>query len=106
MLKILWYVLTTGCRWRDVPPDIGCSGKTTRTRLLEWEDFGVWARAHLDFLRLLRRDGELKHETAIVDAVLVRAHGAGARPAPVRLTAPARAAKTARRWIATGRRWA
>ncbi|MFH5806917.1 transposase [Alienimonas sp. DA493] len=36
VLKVLWYVLTTGCRWRDVPPDMGCSGETARTRLIGW----------------------------------------------------------------------
>lgn len=82
VLKVLWYVLTTGCRWRDVPPDMGCSGETARCRLIEWEELGVWARVHLDFLRLLRRDGELKHDAAIVDSVLVRAHGAGERTGP------------------------
>ncbi|QDT14579.1 transposase [Alienimonas californiensis] len=82
VLKVLWYVLTTGCRWRDVPPDMGCSGETARCRLIEWEELGVWARVHLDFLRLLRRDGELEHETAIVDSALVRVDGAGEKTGP------------------------
>ncbi|MBA3313362.1 MAG: transposase [Planctomycetaceae bacterium] len=32
VLKVIWYVLTTGCRWHDVPPEMGCSGETARTR--------------------------------------------------------------------------
>jgi transposase len=82
VLKVLWYVLTTGCRWRDVPPEMGCSGETARGRLIEWEDLGVWGRVHLDFLRLLRKDGDLEHDTAIVDSVLVRAHGGGSKTGP------------------------
>ena len=82
VLKVLWYVLTTGCRWRDVPPDMGRSGETARGRLIEWEELGAWARVHLDFLRLLRKDGELEHDTAIVDSVLVRARGGGAKTGP------------------------
>jgi len=82
VLKVLWYVLATGCRWNDVPPDMGCSGETARTRLIEWEQLGVWARVHLDMLRLLRRDGELETQTAIVDSVQVRALGGGEKTGP------------------------
>lgn len=82
VLRVLWYVLATGCRWRDVPAEMGCSGETARTRLAEWEGRGVWARLHLDLLRLLRRDGELEHETAVVDSVIVRAHGGGEATGP------------------------
>ncbi len=89
---MIWYVLTTGCRWHDVPPEMGRSGETARTRLIDWQDAGVWDRLHLDMLRLLRRDGELERETAIVDAVLVRAHGAGDKsgPSPVDRGKPGR----------------
>lgn len=82
VLKVIWYVLTTGCRWRDVPPEMGCSGETARTRLAEWEQAGIWDRVHLDMLRLLRRDGELEHETAVVDSVIVRARGGGDQTGP------------------------
>ena len=32
VLKVIWFVLTVGCRWKDVPPEMGCSGETARTR--------------------------------------------------------------------------
>ena len=32
-LRVIWFVLTVGCRWRDVPKELGCSGETARTRL-------------------------------------------------------------------------
>lgn len=82
VLRVLWYVLTTGCRWRDVPIEMGCCGETARRRLERWEELGVWDRVHADMLRLLRRDGKLEHETAIVDGVLVRAHGGGQATGP------------------------
>jgi transposase len=43
-MKVLWYVLATGCRWRDVPTEMGCCGETARFRLKLWEAAGIWAR--------------------------------------------------------------
>ena len=41
------FVLSTGCRWRDLPPQLGCgSGHTTWWRLRAWQDAGVWDRMH------------------------------------------------------------
>ena len=31
-VRVIWFVLTVGCRWKDVPPEMGCSGETARTR--------------------------------------------------------------------------
>ena len=53
MLKIIWYVLASGCRWEDVPPEMGCSGRTVHRRLQLWERLGVWDHLHADLLRLL-----------------------------------------------------
>lgn len=82
VLRVIWYVLSTGIRWRDVPPEMGCSGETARNRLRDWEELGVWDRVHGDFLRLLRRDGQLDHDTAIIDSAQVRAHGGGDQTGP------------------------
>lgn len=81
-LRVIWYVLSTGIRWRDVPPEMGCSGETARTRLRDWETLGVWDRVHMDLLRLLRRDGKLEHDTAIIDSAQVRAFGGGDQTGP------------------------
>jgi transposase len=85
VLKVLWFVLTTGCRWEDVPPELGCSGMTAHRCLRRWEEMGVWDRLHIDLLRLLRRADKLDPDLVIVDAVLVRAFGGGelAGPSPV-----------------------
>jgi transposase len=33
VVRPIWFVLTTGCRWEDVPPELGCSGRTAYRRL-------------------------------------------------------------------------
>jgi hypothetical protein len=68
-------VLTTGARWEDIPPELGCSGRTAHRRLQAWEEVGVWDRLHADLLRLLRRVDKLDPVTAIIDIVTVRAFG-------------------------------
>src|SRR6266511_413545 len=64
VLRILWFVLTTGCRW---------------------EAMGVWDHLHVDLLRLLRQAGKLDPDLVLVDAVIVRAFGGGelTGPSPV-----------------------
>ncbi len=81
-LKVLWFVLATGCRWEDVPPELGCSGMTAHRCLRRWEEMGCLARLHTDLLRLLRQAGKLDPDLVIVDAVLVRAFGGGERTGP------------------------
>src|SRR5439155_13116533 len=76
-LKVLWFVLASGCRWEDVPPELGCSGMSAHRGLRLWEEMGVWDRLHADLLRLLRQAGKLDPDLVIVDAVIVRAFGGG-----------------------------
>jgi transposase len=85
VLKVIWFVLVTGCRWEDVPPEMGCSGRTAHRRLRFWEELGIWDRLHADLLRLLRKANQLDPHLAIVDSVLVRAFGGGegTGPSPV-----------------------
>jgi transposase len=82
VLKALWFVLTTGCRWEDVPAELGCSGRTAHRCLRRWEELGVWDRLHADLLRLLRQAGKFDPDLVIVDAVLVRAFGGGEETGP------------------------
>ena len=81
-LKVIWFVLVTGCRWEDVPHEMGCSGRTAHRRLRAWEELGIWDRLHADLLRLLRRAGKLDPDTAVVDSVFVRAFGGGEETGP------------------------
>lgn len=85
VLKVIWFVLVTGCRWKDVPQEMGCCGETARTRLQAWERGGIWDRLHMLLLTMLRHENELHAETAIIDSTQVRAFGGGdvTGPSPV-----------------------
>ena len=73
VVKVLWWVLATGSRWEDVPPEMGCSGRTAHRRLRAWEEMNIWNRLHRHLLKLLRKAGELEQETVVVDGVTLRA---------------------------------
>jgi len=85
VLRVIWYVLTAGVRWEDVPHELGCSGRTAHRRLLRWETLGLWDRLHADLLRLLKQAGKLDTDLVVVDGVTVRAFGGGddTGPSPV-----------------------
>src|SRR4051794_15618699 len=80
IVKTLWFVLATGCRWEDVPPEVGCSGRSAHRFLQLWEEMGCWDRLHADLLRLLRQADKLDPDLVVVDAVMVRAFGGGLVP--------------------------
>ena len=48
------FVLRTGIQWREVPAEMGCSGKTCWRRLVEWHGAGVWTAPHRVLLERLR----------------------------------------------------
>lgn len=85
VLKVIWFVLVTGCRWKDVPQELGGCGATARTRLQAWERAGIWNQRHPLLLTRLHREKQLHWETAIVDTTHVRAFGGGevTGPSPV-----------------------
>ncbi len=76
-LRVIWFVLTAGTRWEDVPEELGCSGRTAHRRLRAWEEAGIWDRLKADLLRLLKKAGKLDLDTVIIDGVTVRAFGGG-----------------------------
>jgi transposase len=82
VLRVLWFVLATGSRWEDVPPEMGCSGRTAHRRLQRWEELGIWDHLHADLLRLLRQADRLDPDLVIVDGVIVRAFGGGEATGP------------------------
>ena len=81
-LQVIWFVLVSGCRWEDVPHELGCSGRTAHRRLRLWEELGVWDCLHAELLRLLRQQDQLDPTLVIVDSVLVRAFGGGEATGP------------------------
>src|SRR5262245_10116555 len=68
VLKVIWFVLASGCRWEDVPLEMGCSGRTAHRRLQVWERLGVWDHLKSDLLRLLRQNDRLDPDVAIIDS--------------------------------------
>src|SRR4051812_6913496 len=89
-LRVIWFVLTAGTRWEDVPKELGCSGRTAHRRLRAWEEAGIWDRLHADLLRLLKEADKLDTDTVIIDGVTVRAFGGGEAtgPSPVDRSRP------------------
>ena len=77
IVKVLWFVLATGCRWEDVPARAGLLRHDRPPLPARWEEMGVWDRLHADLLRLLRQADKLDPDLVIVDAVMVRAFGGG-----------------------------
>ena len=82
VIRVIWFVLTTGARWEDVPAELGCSGRTAHRRLRAWEEAGIWDRLHADLLAALKRAGKLDLDTVIIDGVTVRAFGGGEATGP------------------------
>ena len=82
VVRVIWFVLATGCRWEDVPAELGCSGRTAHRRLRNWEEAGIWDRLHADLLAALKRAGKLDLDTVIIDGVTVRAFGGGEATGP------------------------
>jgi transposase len=69
-LEGILFVLDTGCRWRDLPEQLGCgSGHTAWRRLREWQDAGVWDRLHQLVLDELSDADVLDWSRGCVDAV-------------------------------------
>src|SRR3954470_2420830 len=55
VIRVIWFVLTTGARWEDVPAELGSSGRTAHRWLRAWEEAGLWDPLHADLLAALSR---------------------------------------------------
>lgn len=82
VLKVIWFVLTVGCRWRDIPKSMGCCGELARQRLAVWQELGIWQHLHQTLLEELNRKHALDLEIVVVDSTHVRAFGGGAESGP------------------------
>lgn len=67
-LNGILYALSTGCRWRDVPPERYGSGITCWRRLRLWQENGTWERIAVNLLRELKRKGKLNLRSGYLDA--------------------------------------
>jgi len=66
------YVLTTGCRWEDLPHDIAASYPTCYRRLLEYQRRRVWQKMLGDLMKEADRKGLLNLNNAYHDASVVK----------------------------------
>lgn len=66
VLNGILYVLTTGCRWMDMPLEYG-SYKTAWRRLKRWQDEGVWDRILKELASIV------EHKEVSVDSSTVEA---------------------------------
>jgi transposase len=82
VVRVIWFVLTSGCRWEDVPLELGCSGRTAHRRLRAWEEAGIWDDLHAHLLARLRKEGKLDPELVVIDGTYVRAMGGGEATGP------------------------
>src|SRR5690606_20098408 len=63
VLEGILFVLHTGCRWRDLPIELGYgSGVTCWRRLRTWQEAGVWEALHQRVLDELGRGGQIDFE--------------------------------------------
>ena len=76
---ILW-VLRSGARWRDLPPQFP-SPSTCWRRLRAWEEQGVWLRAWRALLGTLDQKGLLQWEETFLDATFFPAKKGALRSA-------------------------
>lgn len=66
------YVLSTGCRYEDLPHDIKPSGKTCNRRLLEYQKKRIWQKIQQDLMKEADRRGKINLNNAYHDASVVK----------------------------------
>src|SRR5437867_11339709 len=72
VLNGILYVLSTSCRWEDLPHDIAASPKTCNRRLLEYQRRRVWQKMLAELLKEAHRRRYLNLNNAYHDASLVK----------------------------------
>lgn len=90
-LNGILYVLSTGCRWEDVPPERYGSGKTCYHRFREWERQGVWNAVAGVLLMRLNQKRKLNLGNMYLDASVRQ----NKRGVTIRLATPATRGKMA-----------
>ena len=85
------YVLSTGCRWDDVPPERYGSGKTCFHRFTAWGREGVWTAIAGVLLMTMNRKRKLNLTNVYLDASVRQ----NKRGVTIRLATPATRRKTA-----------
>jgi len=66
-LNGILYVLHTGCRWEDIPPERYGSGKTCWDRFKKWRQAGLWNAIAGIMLMELNRRRKVNRNNAYLD---------------------------------------
>jgi transposase len=72
VLNGILYVLTTGCRWMDMPPKYGHYSTAFR-RLKHWQTQGIWTRILKTLITKGYTTGKLSIEKVSVDSTTIEA---------------------------------
>ncbi len=67
-LNGILYVLSTGCRWEDLPPERYGSGKTCWYRFASWRKEGRWSAIAGALLMQLNRKRKINWNNSYLDA--------------------------------------
>jgi transposase len=62
------YVLTTGCRWMDLPPTRYGPKSTVHERLKNWEELGVWKKILDALISTNYLQGKLSLDKVTIDS--------------------------------------
>jgi len=66
------YVLSTGCRWEDLPHDIDASYQTCNRRLLEYQRRRVWQKILHELMKEANRRHKLNLTNCYHDASAIK----------------------------------
>lgn len=82
VLNGILYVLSTGCRWEDLPHDIGASYQTCNRRLLDYQRRRVWQKMVGELRKEADRKGLINLKNAYHDASVIKSkRGPGTKSA-------------------------
>jgi putative transposase len=72
VLSGILYVLSTGCRWEDMPHDIGASYQTCNRRLLDYQRRRVWQKMLGELMKEADRKGRINLRNAYHEASVIK----------------------------------
>lgn len=80
-LNGIFYVLHTGCQWKELPRERYGAYSTAANRLRAWQDDGTWQRLQTALVTQLHQRGKLNLASSYLDGSLIASKRGDARPA-------------------------
>jgi transposase len=87
VLNAIFFVLHTGCQWKEVPRERYGPYSTAANRLRTWKMDGTWDRLQQQLLLVLLRQHKLNLTSSYLDGSLIASKRGDARPAATALSA-------------------